>query len=157
MRSFRLPSARKAALVSSAVMAIAVPFTAQQEGLRTAAYLDSVDVPTICYGETENVRLGDIKTKTECDALFYARLGTFAYAVDIAVQPPMRPEFHAALTSWAYNVGIGAMQRSTLIRRANAGDFKGACADLLKWRYAGGKPILAARRERERNLCMKGV
>jgi len=148
---------KKAALVSSSVIAIALPFTAHEEGLRTAAYLDGVGVPTICYGETEGVKLGDKKTKQECDAMFYAKLGVFAFAIDAEIQPTMTPNFHAAITSWAYNVGLGAAQKSTLIKKANAGDFVGACNELPKWKYAGGKPTLAARRERERQLCMKGI
>lgn len=148
---------KKTALVSSSVMLLALPFTAHEEGLRTAAYLDSVGVPTICYGETENVKLGDQKTKKECDAMFYARLGAFAYALDAEIQKTMNPNFHAALTSWAYNVGLGAAKKSTLIKKANAGDFVGACNELPKWKYAGGKPILQKRRERERALCLSGL
>jgi len=147
----------KVALVSSSVMVLALPFTAHEEGLRTAAYLDSVGVPTICYGETEGVKLGDKKTKQECDAMFYAKLGVFAFAVDAEINHTMTPNFHASITSWAYNVGLGAVRKSTLIKKANAGDFIGACNELPKWKYAGGKPILAARRERERQLCMKGI
>lgn len=138
-------------------MALAIPFTAYEEGLRTSAYLDSVGVPTICYGETENVKLGDKKTKKECDEMFYAKLGTFAYAIKMEIPHQIDPHFHAALTSWSYNVGLGATRRSTLIKKAKAGDFIGACNELSRWIYAGGKPILAKRRERERQLCMKGI
>lgn len=141
----------------AAVMVLAVPFTAREEGLRTNAYLDSVGVPTICYGETENVNLGDTKTIPECTVMLETKLGVFAYAVDAAITPPLTPATHAAITSWAYNVGLGAMRSSTLVKKANAGDMVGACNELLKWKYAGGKPILSARRERERQLCMKGL
>lgn len=140
-----------------AVLALALPFTAHEEGLRTFAYLDPVGVVTICMGETENVTLGDTKTKEECSALFYARLGSFAYAVDLAVKPPMDNYFHAAITSWTYNVGVNAMRRSTLVKKANAGDFRGACDELLKWKFAGGEPILLSRRRRERELCLTMV
>lgn len=148
---------KKTALVSSSVMIILMPFTAHEEGLYLASYLDPVGVPTICYGETENVKIGDKKTKKECDAMFYTKLGVFAYAIDAEIQHEMNPNFHAAITSWSYNVGLGATRKSTLMKKAKAGDFVGACNELKKWKYAGGKPILAGRRERERQLCMKGI
>ena len=75
----------------AAVMVLAVPFTAREEGLRTNAYLDSVGVPTICYGETENVNLGDTKTIPECTVMLETKLGVFAYAVDAAITPPLTP------------------------------------------------------------------
>lgn len=150
---------KKAALVPAAVMALALPFTAREEGLRTKAYMDAAGVPTICYGETEGVKMGDTATKEQCDAIFYIRLGFYAYMVDYYVQPPMKPEFHAALTSWGYNAGINAIRTSKSVTgRANAGDFRGACQGLLNWKYAAGKPILLGRRIRERDqLCLKGV
>lgn len=151
-------AAKKGALVGAAVMTIAMPFVGHEEGLRTAAYLDAVGVPTICYGETENVRLGDTKTAEECSAMFYTRLGYFAYRVDLMIEPEMSPKFHAALTSWAYNVGLGAAAGSkTVTGRANARDFTGACNGLLNWKNAGGRPILLKRRQRERELCLEGA
>lgn len=138
--------------------AIAMPFTAHHEGLRLKAYLDPVGIPTICYGETKGVELGQNKTKEECDALFEARLGYFAYRVDLLVEPKMHPRTHAALTSFAYNVGVGAFSRSTLLKKLNAGDFVGACSELTRWVYAGGKKFngLVKRREAEKELCLSG-
>lgn len=148
---------KKSALVSVAVLTIATPFTAREEGLRTRAYLDSVGVPTICYGETEGVRLGDKKTIPECNAMLDMKLGMVSYAIAYMVDPPLPVNTHAALSSWAYNVGLGAMKKSTLIKKANRGDFIGACNELPRWKYAGGEPILAGRRERERSLCLTGL
>lgn len=153
-----MPSPKKAiAVLSSAAILLAAPFTAKEEGLKQYTYLDSVGVPTACYGETDGVRKGDKFTEEDCDTLFYLRLGTFSYMVDLAVKPDMPPPMHAALTSWTYNVGLNAMRGSTLIKWANAGDFRGACDELLKWKWAGGKPILLPRRERERALCLSGL
>lgn len=155
-----LPSAssiRNWAAGLTAVMLIALPFTAKEEGLRVTAYLDSVNVPTICYGETYNVELGDVRTNSQCNSIFMSRLGSFALAVDLMVEPDLPPETHAALTSWAYNVGLEAARKSTLLRLLNSGDLAGACDQLLKWKYAGNKPILLPRRERERALCRKGL
>lgn len=153
----RQKTVKKGAATVATAVSIAMPFVAYEEGLRTKAYLDSVGVPTICYGETENVKLGDVKTVDECNKLFHVKLGMFSAAVDMAVGPEMSPEFHAALTSWAYNVGIGAMRKSTLIKKANSGDFAGACNELPRWKYAGGKAILLGRRLREKSLCLTNI
>lgn len=142
-----------------AVIALSMPLAAHYEGLRLAAYLDPIGIPTICYGETQGVQLGQTKTKAECDALFSARLGYFAYAVDTAIIPPLSPKTHAALTSWTYNIGVGAMQKSTLVRLMNEGRMFEACNELPKWNKAGGKvlPGLIKRREAERALCLSGI
>lgn len=143
--------------VSTAVMFVVSPFVMREEGLRTTAYLDSVGVATICYGETDNVTLGMKRTVEECKRGFRIKLGAYAYAVKLLVDRPMPVEVHAAFTSWAYNVGIGAAYRSTLVKLARQGDFEGACNQLVRWKFAGGKPILLKRRERERELCLKGI
>lgn len=147
----------KKAATAGVVVALAMPFTAHHEGLRLKAYLDPIGIPTICYGETLGVQLGQQKTKAECDALFEARLGVFAYAVDAAITPSMSPHTHAALTSWTYNVGIGAMQKSTLVRLMNEGRTVEACNELPKWNKAGGRVLtgLVKRREEERKLCLQ--
>lgn len=157
MRFFKLGRKTVTATMAS-VMLIAAPFTAHKEGLRLKAYLDSGSIPTICYGETENVKLGDVKTKEECDALFYTRLGAFAYGVDLLVVPDMQPQTHAALTSFAYNVGLEKFRNSTLLRKLNNGDFVGACNELPRWNKAKGKVLagLIKRREDERKLCLSG-
>lgn len=123
------------------------------------AYLDPVGIPTICYGETSGVELGQVLTKRECDEMLWARLGYFAYRVDMSVDVPMGPEMHAALSSFAYNVGMGAFQSSTLLRKLNAGDYVGACNELPRWKYAGGKVWagLVKRRAEEKALCIKGI
>lgn len=143
----------------AAMMVLALPFTAQHEGLRLKAYLDPVSIPTICYGETEGVAMGMVASKTECDHMLEVKLGMVALQVDQLVVVPMGPEMHAALASFAYNVGIGAFKGSTLLRLLNAGDKVGACNQLPRWVFARGKwlPGLAVRREEERQLCLKGV
>lgn len=139
--------------------ALAMPITAHHEGLRLKAYLDPVGIPTICYGETENVKLGDVKTERECSALFESRLGYFSYRVDGLVAHDLPVETHAALTSFTYNVGVGAFKNSTMRRKLNAGDLLGACNEFPRWVYAGGKKWngLIKRREQERLLCLEGL
>ncbi|MCW2304865.1 hypothetical protein M2324_003279 [Rhodovulum sulfidophilum] len=66
---------------------------------------------------------------------------------------------YVAILDWAYNVGLGAAARSTLIRKLNAGDLRGACDELPRWRFAGGKGIrgLLIRRNKARQLCHEGL
>lgn len=143
----------------AAVLAIATPLTAMKEGLRLKAYLDPVGIPTICYGETEGVRMGQVKSKQECDTILSVRLAYFAYEVQKEVSYPLPRETHAALASWTYNVGVGAMRKSTLMRFMREGKIMHACNQLPRWNKAGGRvlPGLVKRREAERQLCLKGV
>lgn len=142
-----------------AMLAIATPFTASHEGLKLKAYLDSAKVPTICYGETENVFMGMTATKETCDYLLSVRLAYFGIRVSQMVKVPISPETHASLTSFAYNIGLNAFQNSTLLKKLNSGDYKGACSELSRWTYAGGKQLngLVKRRQQEKELCLKGL
>lgn len=64
-----------------------------------------------------------------------------------------------AATSLTFNVGCGAVRKSTMFRKLNRGDYVGACDELRKWVYAGGRKLrgLEIRRERERELCLSGL
>lgn len=126
------------------------------EGLSTKAYLDPVGIPTICYGETEGVVMGQITTKSECDRMLKVKLGWYATRVYLVVNREMTPYQHAAFTSFAYNVGVESFKESTLLRKFNSGDAVGACNELPRWVYAGGKKLngLVKRREAERKLCL---
>lgn len=140
----------------AAWLALAAPFVAQFEGLRLKAYLDAVGIPTICYGETDNVRLGQVKSKAECDTMLSMRLAYFGYEVQKEVPYTIPSNTHAALASWTYNVGAGAMRKSTLMKYMRAGNIKAACNELPKWNKAGGRVLagLTKRREAERRLCL---
>lgn len=147
----------KAGAASAALLA--APITGHFEGVSLKAYLDPVGIATICHGETQNVKLGDVRTREECDLLFETRLGYFAKRVDMATDVYLPVETHAALTSFTYNVGVGAFKSSTLLKKLNAGDYIGACDQLPRWKYAGGREFrgLIRRRAAERELCLKGA
>lgn len=136
-------------------IAIATALVAGAEGLRTVAYRDPVGIPTICFGETRGVAMGDRKTVAECEALLAERLQEFNAGINACVRVPMSPQRRAAVVSFAYNVGTHAACRSTFVRKLNAGDPQ-ACDELRKWVYAKGIrfPGLVTRREEERRLCM---
>lgn len=140
-------------------LALAVPLVAWYEGYRPSAYLDPVSIPTICYGHTATARMGQTRTREECDRLLAADLGEAFRALDRRVRVPLPDATRAALASWVYNVGEGAMASSTLLRLLNSGDIRAACEQLPRWVYAKGKqlPGLVARRAAERELCLAGV
>lgn len=144
---------------TAAVLLIATPFVAQYEGLRTKAYLDPIGIVTICYGETEGVELGQVHTVEQCNSMLTSKLGTFAIAVDAMVKPEVKPEVLAAFSSLAYNIGIGAFQKSSVLRLTNEGQLKEACDFMLKYNRAGGQVLkgLDNRRKAERLLCLQGV
>lgn len=141
------------------VLALALPLVAQYEGLRTKSYLDPVGVLTVCYGETESVVSGVSYTEKECKEMLSARLGYFSLQVDRLVKIDISPETHAALSSFAYNVGLSAFEKSTLLKKMNAGDIIGACNELPRWNKANGKilPGLVKRRQAEKKLCLSNI
>ena len=125
------------------------------EGLRTIAYRDPVGIPTICYGHTAGVRLGQGATRAQCEALLGSELLRAHEQMLACVRVPLSPGQRSAFTSFSYNVGTDAFCRSTLARKLNAGDPAGACAELDRWVHARGirLPGLVRRRAAERTLC----
>ena len=65
---------------------------------------------------------------------------------------------HLALTSFAFNVGLGNLQASTLRAKHNRGDFEGAADEFAKWNLSAGKvlPGLVTRRKDERAMYLRG-
>lgn len=142
----------------------AVPFVARWEGLRTMAYLDLVGVPTVCYGETKGVSLGDRYTVTECDAMLGRELLAYRAGLHRYIAPPVLADLmpvprDVAFVSLAYNVGVSGAGKSTAVRRLNAGDVAGACDALTWWNKAGGRVVrgLVNRRADEKRLCLQGA
>jgi lysozyme len=131
------------------------------EGLRTTAYLDPVGIPTVCYGETRGVELGDRHTAEECRAMLGDALVEFEQDMRACLDHPDEiPDGpYTAFLSLAYNIGNGAFCRSTLVRLANEGDLRGACNQLPRWNRAGGRVLqgLVNRRAKEREICLAGL
>ena len=149
------PEQRKRASWVAICVACLVPF----EGLRQVAYMDPVGIPTVCFGETRGVELGQGYTKEQCKEMLGNRVLEFGAAVDRCTPVPMPPERKAALVSFAYNVGVSSYCSSTLARLLNSGDPIGACNQLSRWTKAKGfeLPGLVKRRELERQMCLKGL
>ncbi|HDV8498281.1 TPA: lysozyme [Enterobacter bugandensis] len=129
------------------------------EGRRYYAYQDVVGVWTVCDGHTgADIRRGHRYSYKECDALLQSDLQKVANAIDPLIKVRIPETTRAALYSFTYNVGVGAFNRSTLLRKLNSGDVPGACKELQRWTYAGGKQWkgLITRREIEREVCEWG-
>lgn len=154
----RVGKATAGGLVGAA-LAAAVTFIGGWEGLRTEAYRDIVGVWTVCYGETKGVGPGDSYSKAECDAMLAREVKLYEAQLDRCLTADVPAGMKIALVSWTYNVGGGAACSSTLVRKANAGDLKGACNELPRWNRAGGRVIngLTNRRASERELCLAAL
>ena len=129
------------------------------EGRSLVAYLDPVGIPTLCEGITRGVSLGDVATPVQCNQLLEQELNSALAAVDRQVRVPLPETRRAALGSFVYNVGESQFARSTLLRKLNDGNAQGACTELSRWVYAGGKPLagLVKRRAAEGELCEVGL
>lgn len=143
-----------------AAAAIAAGLVGGFEGLRTHAYPDPAtrgEPWTICYGETKGVRRGDYKTPAECKTLLGESLGGYIDGVVNCLTVEVGPHRLAALTSFAYNVGVGAACKSSVIRRLNAGEGAAACDSLMAWNKAAGIIMkgLTRRRAEERAMCRR--
>jgi lysozyme len=140
-------------------VALAVVFIAPWEGVEVRAYRDIVGVPTICYGETRGVKMGDTATLAECQTMLAKGVAEFAQGIRPCLPVQLPDPTRAAMVSAAYNIGISAFCRSSMSRRSLVGDLRGACDALMMWNKAGGKVVhgLTRRRAAERDLCLSGL
>ena len=143
------------------ITALAVALVGGFEGLRTAAYLDPVGIPTICFGETRGVQMGDRKTVEECRKMLGDRLVEFETGMRACLRnPDALPDGpYVASLSLSYNLGTGGFCRSSVRRLLDAGQIRQACDAFRNFTTAAGirLPGLVKRREAERALCLKGA
>lgn len=131
----------------------------QYEGLRLSAYLCPAGVWTIGYGHTgTDVYPGLIVTGRRAEELLEQDLGKFEAAVLRLVKVPLTQNQFDALVSFAFNVGVSALERSTLLKYTNQRKHALAAGEFLKWNKAtvnGKKQILLGlvrRRKEESDL-----
>ncbi|ONM43142.1 lysozyme [Halopseudomonas pachastrellae] len=144
--------------VAAASVSAAVALVGYFEGRELIGYADPVGIPTVCYGHTATAEIGQQRTAEECEQLLAQDLGEALAAVDSQL-PNLPPLTRAALGSFVFNAGAGNFNSSTLLRKAKAGDLVGACNELPRWVYAGGRQLtgLVRRRAAERELCLQGL
>ncbi len=127
------------------------------EGYRDRAYTPVAgDVPTIGFGTTEGVKMGDTITAPKAVQRALADASKFEGAVKKCVRVPLHQYEYDAYVSLSYNIGSGAFCGSTLVRKLNAGDYEGACSQILAWDKFQGRPLagLTERRRKEYNQCI---
>lgn len=128
------------------------------EGFRAEAYLDPVGVPTIGYGSTAGVKLGQTVTMAEANNLLRDDVAVAEDGINRLISVPLEQNQFDALVSWAFNVGVGAVERSTLRRRLNAGDYAAVPSELMRWTKAGGADLPGlVRRRREECALWRGI
>ncbi len=151
---------RIVAAMSGGAIAIATAMVAGKDGLEGREYVpyrDVVGVLTVCDGHTgKDIIPGKRYTDNECDALTQADMTRIARQIDPHIKVNTTDTQRAAIYSFAYNVGLSAAIKSTLMKKLNDGDYVGACNELKRWIYAGGKKWrgLMSRREVEHQVCM---
>lgn len=133
------------------------------EGRKYTPYRDIAGVLTVCDGITgKDVVPGKRYTDAECDRLGQQYVQRML--VDMGQCVKGEYPFHVIKGTghFAYNVGTPAFCRSTMAKKLNAGDIKGACAEISRWTFVAGKDCRIAsnrcsgivkRREWERATC----
>lgn len=149
--------------VAAGLLYVTIP---KDEGMVYVGYLDIANIPTKCAGDTKGVVVGKRYTKEQCRESLDRQLVAHAKPV-MQCTPALRKDGmdyqRAAAVSLAYNIGPAAYCRSTVDKRFDAGDTRGACNAFLAWNRArvngALRPVrgLTLRRERERELCLRGL
>lgn len=149
----------KGRVAALAVVLLATPFVVMHEGVVLRRYMDPVNIPTACVGETDRdvVNFKETFSRDECIAVMGASLYAHAIELDKCVKVPLARHEAAAILSLSYNTGVSAFCKSTLARLMNAGEPASVwCQQFDRWVYAGGKKLkgLVRRRAEEKAMCL---
>lgn len=169
VRKSRL-SPRVAALVAAGASAAAImgAFLDEKEGSALRSYQDGVKVWTVCRGITRvngtPVKPGMTFSTKECEEFDKTELFKSLDELDNMVKVPLSQPARAGISSFCtYNIGATKCAKSTFLRKLNAGDRVGACNEIPKWIFDGGKDCRirsnncfgqVERREQEKELCL---
>lgn len=148
---------RRTGIATLALSATALVALALSEGYTGKAVQPLPgDKPTIGFGTTEGVRMGDTITPPVALARKLRDVQAFEGAIKQCVRVPLSQGEYDAYVSLAYNIGSRAFCGSTLVRELNAGNYDAACKQILRWDKFKGKPVrgLTLRREREYQTCI---
>lgn len=132
------------------------------EGYRDTAYVPVAgDKITVGFGSTfrddgKPVRMGDTITPVKALQRSLAHLQKDEAGIKGCVTSPLYQSEYDAYLSLAYNIGVPAFCKSTLVKKLNAGDYSGACSEVLKWDKFRGAPLrgLTIRRKKEYEQCV---
>lgn len=125
------------------------------EQLRLEAYMPTPDdVPTIGYGHTKGVKMGDSCTEEQALEWLREDCAEAEECVSKFVRVPLTQNEFDALVSLTFNIGCGAFKGSTLLKLLNSHDYDGAAAQFPRWNKQSGKELagLTRRRADERRM-----
>lgn len=157
--------APRAAIATLALSAAALVGIVAQEGYTDRAVIPvKGDVPTLGFGTTGGVKLGDTTTPPAALARALRDVQKYEGAIKRCVAVPLAQREYDAYASLAYNIGPTAFCNSTLVKKLNTGDYAGACDEIRRWARYKGKDCaapenarlcggLAKRREAEYRQC----
>lgn len=148
---------RRTGIATLALSATALVALALSEGYTGKAVQPLPgDKPTIGFGTTDGVRMGDTITPPVALARKLRDVQAFEGAIKQCVRVPLSQGEYDAYVSLAYNIGSRAFCGSTLVRELNAGNYDAACKQILRWDRFKGQQIrgLTLRREREYQTCI---
>ena len=138
-------------LAALSLYAAALVGIVMQEGYTDRAVIPVPgDVPTIGFGTTQGVKMGDTITPPKALARALTDVQKFEGALKQCVTVPLHQHEYDAFVGFSYNVGSGAFCRSSMVKKLNAGDYPGACREILRWTYFQGKDCAAPENAR---LC----
>ena len=114
------------------------------------------DVPTIGFGTTGGVKLGDKTTPVKALERALTDVNSFEDALKKCVTVPLHQYEYDAYISLSYNIGSSAFCNSTLVKLLNSGNYEEACKQILRWDKFQGKPLrgLTIRRQSEYKQCI---
>lgn len=142
-----------------------IPIIRKYEGLKLNAYICPAGVPSIGWGSTfyENgskVQMGDKITIDRADRLLFDIVQKFEISVRGLVKSSLNENQIGALTSFAFNVGVGALKKSILLKKVNKNPNDTTIRnEFMRWILVNGKKSngLVARREAEADLYFLAV
>lgn len=125
----------RVAVVLLSMSAAAFVARMQTEGYSDRAIIPTKgDVPTIGFGTTEGVKMGDSITPTLALERALRDVNKFEGALKRCVKVPLFQEEYDLYLDLSYNIGSGAFCSSTIVSRLNARDYQGACEGILMWK-----------------------
>ena len=142
-----------AAITLSATALVAI---ALHEGYRENAYIPMAgDIPTIGFGTTSGVKLGDRTSPEKALQVALRDIQKFEGALKQCVKVPLTQGEYDVYISLSYNIGSSSFCRSTLVKKLNGQDYEGACKEILRWdKFQGQRlPGLTKRRQEEYLKC----
>lgn len=137
---------------------VAYDLTLPSEGFHQEVYLDPIGLPTVCVGRMDrSLKLGQKFSIEDCMNMFAEDWKKHQAQLGSAVKVPYTSEWQKeALTDFTFNVGLGNVRSSTLIRLLNENRHTEACRQLTRWVKAGGKTLrgLVIRRDKTMPYCL---